>query len=122
MLKLLRATMRLRPDRILVGEVRGPEAQALLKAWNTGHPGGVATLHANGAYAGLIRLEHLIAEGGAVNQRPLIAEAVGLIVAIEKTPVGRRVKEIVSVQGVDSDGNYDVVDVHKGVGNGDEDN
>ena len=111
MLKLLRATMRLRPDRILVGEVRGPEAQALLKAWNTGHPGGVATLHANGAHAGLIRLEQLIAEGGAVNQRPLIAEAVGLIVAIEKTPIGRRVKEIVSVQGLDGDGNYDIRDV-----------
>lgn len=118
MLKLLRATMRLRPDRILVGEVRGPEAQALLKAWNTGHPGGVATLHANGAYAGLIRLEQLIAEGGAVNQRPLIAEAVGLIVAIEKTPIGRRVKEIVSVQGLGSDGNYDILDVHKGVDDG----
>lgn len=106
MLRLLRATMRLRPDRILVGEVRGGEALALLKAWNTGHPGGVATVHANGAEAGLIRLEQLIAEAttGAVNMAPLIAEAVDLVIAIEKTKGGRRIKEIIEVNGINERG------------------
>ncbi|RBP21729.1 type IV secretion system protein VirB11 [Marinobacter pelagius] len=107
MLRLLRATMRLRPDRILVGEVRGGEALALLKAWNTGHPGGVATVHANGGRAGLIRLEQLIAETGATgNMAPLIGEAVDLVVVIEKTKGGRRIREIIEVNGVDAQGNY----------------
>ena len=47
---LVRSTLRLRPDRIIVGEVRGAEALDMLKAWNTGHPGGITTLHANSAY------------------------------------------------------------------------
>jgi type IV secretory pathway VirB2 component (pilin) len=55
---LVRSTLRLRPDRIIVGEVRGPEALDMLKAWNTGHPGGITTVHANSAHAGLYRLEH----------------------------------------------------------------
>jgi type IV secretion system protein VirB11 len=59
-LMLLKFTMRLRPDRICLGEARGPEALALLKAWNTGHPGGVCTIHANSARAGLIRVEQLV--------------------------------------------------------------
>ena len=100
MLRLLRATMRLRPDRILVGEVRGPEALALLKAWNTGHPGGVATVHANGAQAGLIRLEQLIAEaaGNMAGIPVLIKEAVDMVISIEKKSGGRRVKEILEVR------------------------
>jgi type IV secretion system protein VirB11 len=73
MQELLKATMRLRPDRIIIGEVRGREALDLLKAWNTGHPGGVATAHADSA------------------------EAIDIIVYIEKTPGGRKVKEIVEV-------------------------
>ncbi len=64
---LVRSTLRLRPDRIIVGEVRGPEALDLLKAWNTGHPGGIATVHANSARAALYRLEQLIQE--AVDHR-----------------------------------------------------
>ena len=92
---LLRATMRLRPDRILVGEVRGAEALTLLKSWNTGHPGGVATVHANGAGAALVRLEQLVAESGlATDPRPLIEESVDMVIAIEKTRDGRRVSEI----------------------------
>lgn len=105
MTRLLKATMRLRPDRICVGEVRGPEALALLKAWNTGHPGGVSTVHANDARAGLIRLEQLIAE---VSQNPmpqLIGEAVDWIVSIERTQSGdRRVREVLSVGGHDGKG------------------
>ncbi|EEY8508621.1 P-type conjugative transfer ATPase TrbB [Escherichia coli] len=102
MTRLLRATMRLRPDRIVVGEVRGPESLALLKAWNTGHPGGAATVHANSAPAGLIRMEQLVAEATQAPMHALIAEAVNLIVSIGKVPhVGRRILEVVSVEGHD---------------------
>ena len=103
MQKLLRATLRLRPDRILVGEVRGAEALALLKAWNTGHPGGVATIHANGAMAGLVRLEQLVAESGmTTGVAGLIGEAVDMVVFIQKTnkvAAGRVVSEVLLVNG-----------------------
>lgn len=98
----LKLTMRMRPDRILVGEVRGREALDLLKAWNTGHPGGIATVHANSAFGGLIRMEQLIAEGTTAPMEKLIAEAVNIVVFIEKTSAGgRRVKEILRVDGFD---------------------
>lgn len=103
--QLLRATLRLRPDRIIVGEVRGSEALSLLKAWNTGHPGGIATLHANNARAGLIRLEQLIAEAvseaGHRQMSALIAEAVNLIVVISKVSGSRKITEIAHVKGFD---------------------
>ena len=99
MTRLLRATMRLRPDRILVGEVRGGEALALLKAWNTGHPGGVGTVHANDAAAALVRLGQLIQEAGVPPVPELIAEAVDLVVSIRRTPHGRRIEEVVRVLG-----------------------
>ena len=107
MQRLLKATMRLRPDRIIVGEVRGGEALALLKAWNTGHPGGVCTVHANSARGGLQRIEQLIAEVSQTPMRPLIAEAVDLIVSIVKTDhaPGRRIDEVVAVSGC-RDGDY----------------
>lgn len=107
MLRLLKATMRLRPDRILVGETRGPEALALLKAWNTGHPGGVATVHSNtsdsAGTAGLVRLESLIAEATPTPMHTLIAEAVNLVVNIEKTSSGpgRRIGAVLAVEGFD---------------------
>ena len=107
MLRLLKATMRLRPDRIIVGEVRGPEALSLLKAWNTGHPGGVATVHANDASSGLVRLESLIAEATAAPMRPVIAAAVDVIVSIAKTGEGRRVQEVLRVNGLRA-GEYDL--------------
>lgn len=97
MQQLLRATMRLRPDRIIVGEVRGAEALALLKAWNTGHPGGIATLHANSADGGLVRLEQLIAESGVqADMKALIDEAVNLVIFIEKRGKKRVISEIKS--------------------------
>ena len=101
MQRLLKATMRLRPDRIVVGEVRGGEALALLKAWNTGHPGGVCTIHANDAEAGLTRLEQLVAEASQAPMQPVIAEAVDLIVSIAKAAnePGRVIREVVSVSG-----------------------
>jgi type IV secretion system protein TrbB len=108
MTRLLRTTLRMRPDRIVVGEVRGAEALALLKAWNTGHPGGVATIHANNARAGLVRLEQLIAEANVPPQPQLIAEAVDLLVSIVRTPGGRRINEIVRVDGYTPGRGYDV--------------
>lgn len=99
---LLRATMRLRPDRIVVGEVRGPEALALLKAWNTGHPGGVATVHANNAVAGLTRLEQLLQEAVVTVPRELIAEAVNVVIHIERSTTGRKIKSILRVDGVEN--------------------
>lgn len=102
MLRLLRATMRLRPDRIAVGEVRDKAALDLLKAWNTGHPGGFATVHANSAYGGLTRLDQLIQEGSSAPQRPLIAEAVNVVVFISRSGTGRRVREILEVVDFDA--------------------
>src|SRR6266852_2676813 len=99
MTRLVRTTMRLRPDRIIIGEVRGAEALALLKAWNTGHPGGVTTIHANSAKAALTRLSNLIQEAGVPPQPELIAETINLIAFIVRTPAGRRVKEVVHVDG-----------------------
>lgn len=101
MTALLRTTLRMRPDRILVGEVRGPEALDLLMAWNTGHAGGAATLHANDAKAGLTRLAMLISMRADSPRpiEPLIAEAVHLIVHISRTPDGRRVESLLEVQG-----------------------
>jgi type IV secretion system protein TrbB len=96
--RLLKATMRLRPDRILVGEVRGPEALTLLKAWNTGHPGGVATVHANNAQAGLLRLAQLIAEATPASMNALIHQAIDLVISINKTNTGRRVEEVILVK------------------------
>ena len=108
--RLLKASLRLRPDRIVVGEVRGGEALSLLKAWNTGHPGGVATVHANSGYAGLIRLEQLIGEVSEKPMQNLIAEAVNIIVFIERTKSGRKISEILSV-GEFKDGKYSVTNL-----------
>lgn len=101
MTKLLKITLRMRPDRILVGEVRGPEALDLLMAWNTGHEGGAATVHANNAKAGLSRLGLLISmhPDAPRKMESLIGEAVNLIVHIGRTAEGRRVQEILEVQG-----------------------
>ena len=104
MTRLVRTALRLRPDRIIVGEVRGSEALAMLKAWNTGHPGGIATVHANDAHAGLIRLEQLVQEANVPPQPALIAEAVDLIVVIVRTPTGRRVTEVARVLGTSASG------------------
>lgn len=99
MARLLKSTMRLRPDRIIVGEVRDGAALTLLKAWNTGHPGGVTTIHANSALSALRRLEQLTAE---VSQQPMhavIGEAVDLVVSIERAGHGRRVRDVMHVNG-----------------------
>jgi len=97
--KLLKATMRLRPDRIIVGEVRGGEALTLLKAWNTGHPGGLATVHANSALQGLTRIEQLIQEAIIGVPRQLIADAIHMIVYIARDGIERKIKQVVQVDG-----------------------
>jgi type IV secretion system protein VirB11 len=103
---LVRSTLRLRPDRIIVGEVRGPEALDLLKAWNTGHPGGIATVHANSARSSLYRLEQLIQEAVVTVPRRLIADAIDLIVFIEGRGTARRVAAVDCLEGLDAAGDY----------------
>ncbi|WP_184157033.1 P-type conjugative transfer ATPase TrbB [Sphingobium lignivorans] len=111
MADLVRSTLRLRPDRIIVGEVRGPEALDMLKAWNTGHPGGIATVHANSATSALYRIEQLVQEAVVTVPRRLIAEAIDLIVFIAGRGVGRRIETIARVAGLDPDGGYAVLDI-----------
>jgi len=106
MTDLVRSTMRLRPDRIIVGEVRGPEALDMLKAWNTGHPGGIATVHANSAVAALYRLEQLVQEAVVTVPRQLIADAIDLIVFIAGRGSNRRVETVTHVIGLDPAGAY----------------
>lgn len=109
MTALLKTTLRMRPDRILVGEVRGSEALDLLDAWNTGHEGGAATLHANNCLAGLHRLKSLITRNPSAPAEiePLIGEAVHCVVHIARTPQGRKVEEIISVNGFEN-GQYNI--------------
>ncbi|MEH2683242.1 P-type conjugative transfer ATPase TrbB [Rhizobium leguminosarum] len=98
MARLLKSTLRLRPDRIVVGEVRDGAALTLLKAWNTGHPGGVATIHSNSAMSALRRLEQLTAEASQQPMHEVIGEAVDLVISIERTPRGRLVRDIIQVE------------------------
>lgn len=106
---LVRSTMRLRPDRIIVGEVRGPEALDMLKAWNTGHPGGLATIHANSPLGALYRIEQLVQEGVVTIPRQLIAESIDLIIFITGRGLARRINAIERPTGVTSDGRYQLV-------------
>jgi type IV secretion system protein VirB11 len=111
MADLVRSTLRLRPDRIIVGEVRGPEALDMLKAWNTGHPGGIATVHANSAVSALYRIEQLVQEMVVTVPRRRIAEAIDMIVFIAGRGLARRVETVARVAGVDPDGGYAVIDI-----------
>lgn len=102
----IKDALRCRPDRIVVGEVRDGAALDLLKSWNTGHNGGVSTIHANGALQGLIRMEQLIQEVSVNVPKELIAEAINLIVYIERVPEsGRKVQKVMEVKGI-NDGQY----------------
>jgi P-type conjugative transfer ATPase TrbB len=103
---LVRSTLRMRPDRIIVGEVRGPEALDMLKSWNTGHPGGIATVHANSARAALYRIEQLIQEAVVTVPRRLIADAIDLVVFIQGRGTARRVDTIGEIRGLDAGGDY----------------
>jgi type IV secretion system protein TrbB len=103
------AAMRFRPDRIVVGEVRDGSALELLKAWNTGHPGGLATIHANDTAAMLDRLGQLIEEVVYPAPRALIAQTIGMCVHIRRDaahPAGRRVSGLDRVRGIDRAGRW----------------
>lgn len=91
----------LRPDRIPIGEVRGAEALDLLKAWGTGHPGGVGTIHAGSARGALRRFEQLIQEAVVTVPRALIAETINLVAVLVRHGHGRRLAELVRVDGLD---------------------
>ncbi|MBB2160630.1 P-type conjugative transfer ATPase TrbB [Gluconacetobacter sacchari] len=99
---LVRSALRLRPDRIPIGEVRGPEALDLLKAWGTGHPGGIGTLHAGTAIGALRRLEQLIQEVVVTVPRGLIAETIDVIAVLSGRGNGRRLSELAEVDGLDT--------------------
>lgn len=103
---LVRDSLRLRPDRIVVGEMRdGAAALETLKAWNTGHPGGLSTIHANSAHDALLRLEDLTSEVATTIPRRAIGQAIDLVIHIARTRDGRRVEGLIQVIG-DKDGGY----------------
>ncbi|ONC41687.1 hypothetical protein AQ914_18385 [Burkholderia pseudomallei] len=105
MTRLLKATMRMRPDRIIVGEVRDGAVLALLKMWNTGHPGGLATIHANDCEDGLVRVGQLMEENEGIKANPqVISNAIDLCIFIEKETgidAGRKVRELAVIEGYD---------------------
>jgi type IV secretion system protein TrbB len=103
---LVRSTLRLRPDRIIVGEVRGPEALDMLKAWNTGHPGGITTVHANSAAAGLLRLEQLVQEAVITVPRDLIVQAIDIVAFLDGRGASRRLETVLEVASLDAAGDY----------------
>lgn len=104
---LVRDALRMRPDRIVVGELReGAAVLETLKAWNTGHPGGVTTVHANSAEEVLFRLEDLLAEVAATPPRRALGQAIDLIVHVVRTAGGRRVDRVLSLDGLDAAGAY----------------
>ncbi len=105
---LVRSSLRLRPDRIPIGEVRGPEALDLLKAWGTGHPGGIGTIHAGSAIGALRRLEQLIQEAVVTVPRTLIAETIDLIAVLAGRGSQRRLVELARVEGLGPDSDYRV--------------
>jgi type IV secretion system protein TrbB len=103
---LVRSSLRLRPDRIPIGEVRGREALDLLKAWGTGHPGGIGTIHAGTAIGALRRLEQLVQEAVVTVPRALIAETINLIAVLAGRGSERRLIELSVVRGLRPAGDY----------------
>jgi len=103
---LVRSSLRLRPDRIPIGEVRGAEALDLLKAWGTGHPGGIGTIHAGSALGALRRLEQLVQEAVVTVPRALIAETINVIAVLAGRGCERRLIELARVEGLGSSGDY----------------
>jgi len=103
---LVRSSLRLRPDRIPIGEVRGAEALDLLKAWGTGHPGGVGTIHAGSALGALRRMEQLIQEAVVTVPRTLIAETIQFIAVLAGRGSNRRLAELARVEGLGPNSDY----------------
>lgn len=105
---LVRSALRLRPDRIPIGEVRGGEALDLIKAWGTGHPGGVGTLHAGSAIGAMRRLEQLVQEAVVTVPRALIAETIDIVAVLSGRGAARRLSELALVEGLTPAGDYDL--------------
>ena len=103
---LVRSSLRLRPDRIPIGEVRGAEALDLLKAWGTGHPGGIGTIHAGSAIGALRRLEQLVQEAVVTVPRALIAETINLVAVLAGRGSTRQLIELATVEGLGPAGDY----------------
>ena len=103
---LVRSSLRLRPDRIPIGEVRGSEALDLLKAWGTGHPGGIGTIHAGSAMGALRRLEQLIQEAVVTVPRALIAETIDVLAVLQGRGSDRRLADLARVTGLTAEGDY----------------
>ncbi len=104
---LVRSSLRLRPDRIPIGEVRGREALDLLKAWGTGHPGGIGTIHASSAIGAMLRMEQLIQEAVVTVPRALLAQTINVVAVLVRDGAGRRLAEIAEVEGLDpASGDY----------------
>ena len=109
---LVRSSLRLRPDRIPIGEVRGAEALDLLKAWGTGHPGGIGTIHAGTGIGALRRLEQLIQEAVVTVPRAMIAETIDLVAVLAGRGSARRLAELARVEGIGPDGDYRISPVN----------
>jgi len=107
--ELVRSSLRLRPDRIPIGEVRGAEALDLLKAWGTGHPGGIGTIHAGSALGALRRLEQLVQEAVVTVPRALIAETINVIAVLAGRGSDRRLIELARVEGLGPTQDYLIV-------------
>jgi type IV secretion system protein TrbB len=105
---LVRSSLRLRPDRIPIGEVRGSEALDLLKAWGTGHPGGIGTIHAGSAIGALRRLEQLIQEAVVTVPRALVAETIDVIAVLSGRGSQRQLSELSFVDGLNAEGDYQI--------------
>jgi pilus assembly protein CpaF len=115
---LLKSSLRLRPDRIIVGEVRGGEAIELINAMNTGHRGCLGTIHGNSPVDSMVRLETLAMSGEAniseIALRQQVASAVQIVVQISRFPDGsRRIASIAEVRGLNPDKTYNVVELLK---------
>ncbi len=113
---LVRSSLRLRPDRIPIGEVRGAEALDLLKAWGTGHPGGIGTIHAGSALGALRRMEQLIQEAVVTVPRALIAETIDLIAVLSGRGANRHLAELARVEGLGPDGDYRITPAARSTG------
>jgi pilus assembly protein CpaF len=104
---LLKSALRWRPDRIILGEVRGIEARTLLDSFNTGHAGSMATIHANSAEKALHRFANLVmrshAQSTFADTEAEIAEAVDFVVHVERQPGRRVVREVLALRGYDRD-------------------
>lgn len=110
----IRDAMRFRPDRIIVGEVRDGSALEMLKAWNTGHPGGIATVHANDTGAMLDRVCQLIEEVVPVAPRAMVADTIDVCVHLRRDPrhpAGRAVTGIDEVRGISNENRWILVPI-----------